>query len=84
MMFNFKIIFDYMRKAINRLNFTKTEKVIVSLLLVLLFANYIKFEFSLVGITVFGYVVTQWMALSELIAPAFCMAAVLACVWAEN
>jgi hypothetical protein len=84
MMFNFKIIFDYMRKAINRLSLTKTEKVIVSLMLVLLLANYIKFEFSLVGITVFGYVVTQWMAFGELITPTLCMAAVLACVWSEN
>lgn len=84
MMFNFKLIFDYMRKAISRLDLTKTEKVIVSLLIILLFANFIKFEFSLVGVTVFGYVVTQWMAFSELITPAFCVSAVLACVWAEN
>lgn len=74
-----------LRMAIKTFNvrLTRLQKVLVSVLLVIGFVALAKYQFSLVGAIIFGWKVTSWMALSELIMPAIGHAYLAKAIWCD-
>lgn len=62
---------------------TRLQKILISILLVIGFVALAKYQFSLVGAVVFGWKVTSWMALSELVFPAIGHAYMAKAIWCD-